>query len=101
MSDAGLPVLAVGTHPELTRSWNLLPNVTSVYINNEDEIAGSGEDHLLKKLTHWGYLGHDDYVVIISAQQDSKSLNGNIIHTLNVNAWLQHNSKKFNEVEVA
>ncbi|HHF0154189.1 TPA: pyruvate kinase alpha/beta domain-containing protein [Enterobacter roggenkampii] len=101
MSDAGLPVLAIGTHPELTRSWNLLPNVTSVYIKNEDEISLQGEDQLLRKLTHSGYLLEDDYVVIISAQQDSNSLNGNVIHTLNVKAWLQHQLIKRNEAEVA
>lgn len=101
MSDAGLPVLAIGTHPELTLSWNLLPNVTSVYIKNEDEISLQGEDQLLRKLTHSGYLLEDDYVVIISAQQDSNSLNGNVIHTLNVKAWLQHQLIKRNEAEVA
>lgn len=101
MSDAGLPVLAIGTHPELTRSWNLLPNVTSVYIKTRMKYHYRAKINFLRKLTHSGYLLEDDYVVIISAQQDSNSLNGNVIHTLNVKAWLQHQLIKRNEAEVA
>ncbi|VEA68269.1 Pyruvate kinase II [Serratia rubidaea] len=101
MSDTGLPVLAVGAHEQLTRSWNLLPNVTGLYLNDASELFAQEEEPLLRVLTDGGYLHGDDYVVIIQARQDSQSADGNVIRTLNVKAWLHNQQKVFNNAEVA
>lgn len=101
MSGTGLPVLALGFHSELARSWNLLPNVESLVIDSEDKFDWNERTQLLELLIKSGHINENDYVVILSAQQDINSLDGNIIQTLHVNTWLQYNPQLFAESEVA
>ncbi|RPD93475.1 pyruvate kinase [Candidatus Pantoea deserta] len=101
MSGTGLPVLALGFHSELARSWNLLPNVESIATDSEYTFDWTGRSQLLEFLIKSGHVNKNDYIVILSAQQDIISLDGNIIQTVHVNTWLQHNLHISVEAEVA
>jgi len=101
MSGTGLPVLAVGFHSALTRSWNLLPNVESLVIDDENTFDWNQRNQLLKFLIEAGHINENDYIVILSAQQDINSLDGNIIQTVHINTWLRHNLKTVTTTEIA
>lgn len=101
MSGTGLPVLALGFHSDLARSWNLLPNVESLVTDSENTFDWNKRSQLLDFLINSGHVNEKDYIVILSAQQDINSLDGNIIQTVHVNTWLQHNLKIVTEAEVA
>jgi pyruvate kinase len=101
MSGTGLPVIAVGSDPLLTRSWNLLPGVDSITSDVFSVASLSDENRIVQALIEKDLIDENDYVVLVSAQQDSENLSGNLLRTLNIKAWLQQHAFNKTESEVA
>jgi len=101
MSGTGLPVIAIGSDPLLTRSWNLLPGVNSITSKSFSISSLSDENRIIQMLIENNLLTEKDYVVLINAQQDNDILSGNSLRTLNIKSWLQQQALRIKESEVA
>lgn len=101
MSGTGLPVIAVGSDPFLTRGWNLLPGVDSITSDVFSVSSLSDENRIVQALIEKDLIDEKDYVVLVSAQQDSENLSGNLLRTLNIKTWLQQHAFNKTDSEVA
>lgn len=101
LSGTGLPIIAIGNNEQITRSWNLLPGVTSIAIEDDFSQIAFDENILLPGLLKENLIHEDDYVVFVNSQQEDQTAVGNQLKTLNVRAWLQQSAANNLVAEVA
>lgn len=88
MSGSGIPVIAVGHDPAVTRSWNLFPGVTGIALDLAGLSSSAQDAKLIQTLLERRLVREDDYTLILSTQSDYTHLSGNLLRTLNIQSWL-------------
>jgi len=88
MSGSGIPVIAIGHDPAITRSWNLFPGVTGIALDLTGLSSSAQDAKLIQTLLERQLVLEDDYALILSTQSDYAHLSGNLLRTLNIRSWL-------------
>lgn len=103
MSGSGIPVIAVGHNPAVTRSWNLFPGVTGIALDLTGLSSTAQDSKLIQTLLERQLVREDDYALILSTQSDYAHLSGNLLRTLNIQSWLGNvgERKRSAAIEVA
>ncbi|VEA63767.1 Pyruvate kinase [Serratia plymuthica] len=89
MSNIGVPIVALGNDAAAVRSWNILPGVSGLQLANIDLTQPDTERLALKALAANGLIDGDDFLLLVSAQNDNQHINGNILRTLSARAFLK------------